>query len=34
MGIQGLLPSLKSIQRKAHLREFTGKRIGIDGSCW
>jgi hypothetical protein len=31
MGIPGLLPNLKSITSKGHIREFAGLKIAIDG---
>lgn len=34
MGIQGLLQNLKSITEQAHIRDFHGKRVGVDVSCW
>ena len=34
MGIQGLLPLLKDIEKKASVSEFSGKSVGIDGYCW
>ena len=34
MGIQGLLPLLKDIEKKASVSEFSGKTVGIDGYCW
>eukprot|EP00347_Sterkiella_histriomuscorum_P014332 403361276 len=34
MGIQGLLPALKALQKEKHIREFKGKTIGVDGLCW
>ncbi|KZV95667.1 PIN domain-like protein [Exidia glandulosa HHB12029] len=34
MGIQGLLPFLAPIQQQAHLRDFVGKTIGVDGYVW
>ncbi len=30
MGIQGLLPQLKSITAKAHVSKFRGKRAAVD----
>jgi len=30
MGIAGLLPALKSIQKQRHLSEFSGKKVAID----
>ena len=34
MGIQGLLPLLKLIQKEKSIRDYKGKTIGIDGLCW
>lgn len=34
MGISGLLPALKSIQRTRHLSEFKGQTIAIDAYVW
>lgn len=34
MGIQGLLPLLKSIQRQTHLSELKGKTLAVDGYVW
>jgi exonuclease-1 len=35
MGITGLLPLLKEcINTKAHIREFTGQRVAVDGYAW
>jgi exonuclease-1 len=34
MGIYGLLPSIKSIQQKKHLRDFKGLTVAIDSYCW
>ncbi|KAI5776872.1 putative exonuclease [Geopyxis carbonaria] len=34
MGISGLLPLLKSIQRPAHIREWAGQTVGIDTYGW
>ncbi|KAF2667085.1 PIN domain-like protein [Microthyrium microscopicum] len=34
MGISGLLPLLKSIQKPTHLRKFAGQTIGIDAYGW
>lgn len=31
MGIQGLLPLLKSIQRPTEIKNFRGETLGIDG---
>ncbi|KAL6705319.1 Rad2 nuclease [Coniothyrium glycines] len=34
MGISGLLPLLKSIQRPCNLKKFSGQTIGVDGYGW
>lgn len=34
MGITGLLPQLKPITKKTHLRDFSGKTVVIDGHSW
>lgn len=34
MGIQGLLPLLKSIQQPICLSELTGSTVGVDVYCW
>jgi len=34
MGIQGLLPELKPIQKEKHIRDYKGKTVGIDALCW
>ena len=34
MGIQGLLPVLKDITNRTHIRQFAGKRAAIDGYGW
>lgn len=35
MGIQSLLPSLKSITRTIHVGDaYSGKRVAIDSYCW
>ncbi|KAI0381355.1 hypothetical protein F5Y04DRAFT_255283 [Hypomontagnella monticulosa] len=34
MGIQGLLPLLKSIQRPVDLKKFNGETIGVDAYGW
>lgn len=34
MGIQGLLPQLKSITRTVHVSEYAGQRVAIDGYSW
>lgn len=34
MGIKNLLPTLKSIERHKHVREFSGQTVGIDALCW
>lgn len=34
MGIQGLLPLLKSIQKSVNLKKFEGKTIAVDAYGW
>jgi len=34
MGISGLLPLLKSVQKPTHLSELAGKTIAIDAYVW
>lgn len=34
MGITGLLPILKPVLEKKHIKSFKNKRIGIDGFAW
>lgn len=34
MGISGLLPLLKSIQRQRHLSEFGGQTVAVDAYVW
>jgi exonuclease 1 len=34
MGITGLLPCLRSITHKVHVREYQGLTVGIDAYCW
>ncbi|BGP55305.1 hypothetical protein JCM8202_000618 [Rhodotorula sphaerocarpa] len=34
MGIGGLLPLLKEIQRPCHVKEWKGKRVAVDGYVW
>ncbi|KAI9464763.1 hypothetical protein F5148DRAFT_1209497 [Russula earlei] len=34
MGIQGLLPFLKSIQNQRHLSELAGQTLAVDGYVW
>jgi exonuclease-1 len=34
MGVAGLLENLKGITQKAHISEFRGKRVAVDGYCW
>ncbi|KAI9688863.1 MAG: Rad2 nuclease [Bathelium mastoideum] len=34
MGISGLLPLLKSIQKPCHLKKFSGQTIGVDAYGW
>ncbi|KAG4302536.1 hypothetical protein PCK1_001120 [Pneumocystis canis] len=34
MGITGLIPLLKSIQVKTHIKQYSGKTIGVDAYIW
>eukprot|EP00210_Caulerpa_lentillifera_P008109 g7743.t1 len=34
MGVNGLLPILKSIVKHRHISEYKGQKIAIDGYCW
>ena len=34
MGLSGLLPLLSADTRRAHAREYSGRRVAIDASCW
>lgn len=34
MGIQGLLPLLKPIQKQKHLSEFAGQTLAVDAYVW
>lgn len=34
MGIQGLLPLLKSIQLPISMAELSGNTVGVDAYCW
>lgn len=34
MGIQGLLPTLKSVMHPAHIRDYAGKRAAVDTYSW
>ena len=34
MGISGLLPLLKPIQRRRHLSEYSGQTIAVDAYVW
>lgn len=34
MGIAGLLPALRSIQKTKHLSEFKGQTIAVDAYVW
>eukprot|EP00871_Galdieria_phlegrea_P002842 jgi/Galph1/3559/GphlegSOOS_G2195.1 len=34
MGIQGLLPALRSISESIHIKMFANKKVGIDGYSW
>lgn len=34
MGIQGLLPVLRSITHKVSIAKYAGKRVAVDAYCW
>ena len=34
MGINGLLPVLKAIQKEKNIRDFKGRTAGVDALCW
>jgi len=34
MGVSGLLPLLKSIQKHTELKNFKGKTLGVDAYGW
>ncbi|KAI9260861.1 PIN domain-like protein [Helicostylum pulchrum] len=34
MGIQGLIPLLKSIQKPVEISEYAGQLVAVDGHCW
>ena len=34
MGIQGLLPVLKSISKRAHVSKYAGKKVAVDAYSW
>lgn len=34
MGVNGLLPLLKAVARRVHIKEFKGLKLGIDTYCW
>jgi len=34
MGITGLLPFLKGIQKDIHISSFKGMKVGVDAYCW
>jgi len=34
MGIPGLLPFLSPVQLPTHLRNYSGKTVGVDGYVW
>ena len=34
MGIKNLLPLLKNVSKKKHLKDFHGETAAIDASCW
>ncbi len=34
MGIQGLLPNVKSICRKSHIKAFANQKVAVDAYVW
>lgn len=34
MGIQGLLPLLDPVLEDVHIRQYSGKKVAIDGRTW
>ena len=34
MGIQGLLPVLRSVTTKIHIGKYARKRLAVDAYCW
>lgn len=34
MGIKGLIPLLKPIQKEVKISEYAGQRVAVDGHCW
>ncbi|KAI7892724.1 PIN domain-like protein [Mucor mucedo] len=34
MGIKGLIPLLKPIQKDIHIKEYAGQTVAVDGHCW
>ena len=34
MGIDGLLPALRSVSRAAHISEYRGQRVAVDSYVW
>jgi exonuclease 1 len=34
MGITGLLPLLKSISKRIHIKQYAGRRVAIDAYSW
>lgn len=34
MGIQGLLPLVKSIEKRVHLKDYAGMTLAVDGYVW
>lgn len=34
MGITGLLPFLRGIQREVHVSSFGGRSVAVDAYCW
>ena len=34
MGITGLLPFLKEVQREVNVSSFRGRKVAVDAYCW
>ena len=34
MGIQGLLPVLKTITQPVHVSKYKGQKVAVDAYCW
>ena len=34
MGIQGLLPVLKSVTNTIHVSKYRGEKVAVDAYCW